>query len=61
MEEGLIFLVIGIYLVCHLPAIIMLILGLRWFKRKPKTAKTLLIIAGIYFIVGAGICGGMFG
>lgn len=53
-------LVIVVYLVLHLPAIIMLVIGLRLKERKPKTSKTLLIAAGIYFLVGAGICGGMF-
>lgn len=53
-------LVIVVYLVLHLPAIIMLVIGLRLKERKPKTSKTLLILAGVYFMVGAGICGGMF-
>lgn len=53
-------LVIVVYLVLHLPAIIMLIIGLRIKERKPKASKTLLIFAGVYFLVGAGICGGMF-
>ncbi len=53
-------LVIVVYLVLHLPAIIMLVIGLRLKERKPKTSKTLLILAGVYFLVGAGICGGMF-
>lgn len=51
------FIILIIYLFCHLPAIILMVLGLIWRKSKPRTAKVLLIIAGIYFIVGGGICG----
>lgn len=57
---SILFLVIGIYLVAHLPAIILLIIGLKRLKTKPKGAKIMLIISGVYFLVGAGICGGMF-
>jgi hypothetical protein len=57
---GIMVLVIGVYLVAHLPAIILLIVGLKRLKTKPKGAKIMLIIAGVYFLVGAGICGGMF-
>lgn len=58
--NGLLSLIIIIYLVCHLPAIIMLIIGLRKLKTSPDTAKKLLIAAGIYFLIGAGVCGAMF-
>jgi len=34
----------------------MLIVGLNRLKTKPESAKSLLIIAGIYFVVGGGIC-----
>ncbi|MTB50679.1 hypothetical protein [Lewinella sp. W8] len=51
--------VIMVYLVLHLPAIIMLILGLSWRKKKPKTSKTLIYVAIAYFIVGAGVCGSL--
>lgn len=49
--------VIFFYLMFHLPAIIMLIIGLRRLRTKPENAKKLLIAAGIYFLVGGGICG----
>jgi hypothetical protein len=49
--------VILIYLICHLPAIIMLMVGLERRKTRPKSAKILLIAAGIYFLIGGGICG----
>ena len=58
--DGFLGLIIGIYLIAHLPAIIMLIIGIIRWKKKPESAKKLLIIAGIYFLVGAGICGSMF-
>ena len=35
----------------------MLVLGLTKLKTSPETAKKLLIAAGIYFLIGAGICG----
>ena len=57
--SGLLPMVILVYLVLHIPAFILLILGLRGLKRNHSNAKTLLILAGIYFIVGAGICGSL--
>lgn len=57
--KGILFLVIIIYLVCHIPAIILLILGLIRLKSKPENAKKLLIAAGIYFLIGGGICGAL--
>jgi len=55
--DGVLELIIIIYLVCHSPAIIMLVLGLSRLKTKPENAKKLLIAAGIYFLIGGGICG----
>ena len=51
--------VILIYFIAHIPAFIMLIIGFNKRKTKPETAKILFIIAGLYFLIGAGICGGM--
>jgi hypothetical protein len=51
--------VIGVYLVCHIPAIILLVLGVRMLKTRPPKGKNLLILAGIYFLIGGGICGAM--
>ena len=51
--------VIVIYLICHIPAFIMLFLGLRRIYSRPDSAKRLLIAAGIYFIIGGGICSSM--
>jgi hypothetical protein len=52
-------LIIIIYLVCHIPAIIMLILGSNRLKTRPENAKKLFIAAGIYFLIGGGICGAL--
>lgn len=57
--DGIFPLIIIIYLFCHAPAIVMLILGLKRLKTKPETAKRLLIAAGVYFLIGGGICGGL--
>lgn len=51
--------IVLIYLVLHIPAFILLIVGFSKRKTKPNTAKILFIIAGLYFVIGAGICGGM--
>jgi len=57
--NGILPLIIIIYLVCHSPAIIMLIIGLTRLKSRPENAKKLLIAAGIYFLIGGGICGAL--
>ncbi len=49
--------IITIYIILHLPAIIMLIVGLQRRKTRPRSAKILLILASIYFLIGGGICG----
>jgi hypothetical protein len=58
--DGILSLIIIIYLVCHTPAIIMLIIGLIRLKTRPENAKKLLIASGIYFLIGGGICGALF-
>lgn len=61
LEVGDLFgLIMMVYLVCHLPAIITLIIGFTKMKKKPETAKKLFIFSAIYFIIGGGICGSMF-
>lgn len=57
--DGILPLIIIIYLFCHTPAIIMLIIGLNRLKKRPENAKKLLIAAGIYFLIGGGICGAL--
>ena len=51
---------IDAYLIAHLPAIIMLIVGLTRIRSRPESAKKLFTIAGIYFLIGGGICGLMY-
>lgn len=46
-----------LYVLFHLPAFILLFMGLSRRKTRPDNAKTLLIYAGLYFLIGAGICG----
>ena len=53
------YLIVIIYLICHIPAFIFLSFGLTKLKTKPEEAKKWLILAGIYFIIGGGICGSM--
>lgn len=57
--DGLIYLVIAAYLICHIPAFILLIIGFVKLKKKPQVAKKLFIAALIYFLIGAGVCGAM--
>lgn len=57
--DGILPLIIIIYLVCHTPAIIMLIIGLNRLKTRPENAKKLLIATGIYLLIGGGICGAL--
>ena len=54
--EGIVYLIIGLYLLAHSPAIIMLIMGLYIRKKRPTTGKVLLILSGVYFLIGGGIC-----
>ena len=49
--------VLGIYIVCHIPAFIMLGLGWSRMKTRPDNARKLFIAASIYFLIGGGICG----
>lgn len=55
--DGLLLFIILVYLVLHSPAIILLIVGMAKRKNNPETAKKLFIAAGIYFLIGAGVCG----
>lgn len=58
--DGYLGLFIIVYLICHIPAFVMLIIGFSIQSSKPDSAKILFILTGIYFLVGAGICGSMF-
>lgn len=48
-----------IYLVCHIPAFIMLFMGVDRLKTRPENAMILLIGSAIYFLIGGGICGSL--
>lgn len=56
--DSLSFLLFFLFLFWITP-IIMLIVGIARLKSRPKNAKTLLIISGIWLIVGVGACGAM--
>ena len=58
---NILMLVAGAYFIAHIPAFILLVLGFVRLKTRPKNAKTLLIIAAVYFVVGGGICGALVG
>jgi hypothetical protein len=49
-----------IYFICHIPAFIMLIVGFLRQKSRPENAKKWFILAAIYFVIGAGVCGSFF-
>lgn len=49
--------IIAFYVICHIPAFILLTIGLSRLKTRPDNAKKYLIAATIYFIIGGGICG----
>lgn len=53
--------VVIFYLIAHIPAFIMLIVGGALQNKKPKTSRILYILSGIYFLIGGGICGLMLG
>jgi len=55
-NEYLIIAVVVILLLLS-PAIILFVIGLVLRKKKPKTSKILFILAGIYLLIGLGICG----
>lgn len=56
---GLGSLITMIYVVCHIPAIIMLIFALAYANSKPDVSKKLFIGAAVYFLIGGGICGAL--
>lgn len=39
--------------------IVMLIVGIARLKKRPKNAKMLIILAGIWLTIGLGFCGSM--
>ena len=57
--NGILELIVIIYLIFHSPAIVTLIIGLIRLKNKPESAKKLLIFTWVYFLIGGGICGAL--
>lgn len=55
--EGLILGILGIWLI---PPFILLVIGIIGLKKNKDASKWLFILALIYFLVGLGICSGMF-
>lgn len=53
----IIILILIVYLTLHLPAFILIFLGYVNRNTNPERAKTYFIAAGIYFLIGGGICG----
>lgn len=56
--QGLELLLLLIALAWIIP-IVILIVGLTRLKTRPKNAKILLIISGIWLLIGIGFCGTM--
>ncbi|MFK7773347.1 MAG: hypothetical protein AB8F94_14460 [Saprospiraceae bacterium] len=57
--QGLEILVFIIAMLWLIP-IVMLIIGIAQLKTKPRRSKILMIIAGIWLIIGLGVCGSMY-
>lgn len=53
--EVLIFIIAMLWII----PIVMLIFGIAQLKKNPKRGKVLMIIAGIWLIIGIGFCGSM--
>lgn len=52
---------IVLFAIFWLIPIVMLIVGLTRLKSRPQNAKILLIVSGIWLVVGLGCCGGLMG
>jgi len=52
----LIMMIVALWLV---PPIILLIVGSAQSEKRPTLGKILFIIAGIWFLIGGGMCGGV--
>lgn len=45
-----------IYFICHIPAFLLLIIGLIIRHKNKERATLMFILSGIYFLIGGGIC-----
>jgi len=54
--DGIIYLILGIMLG---PPLILILIGLALKGNQPKAAKVFYILAGLYLIIGLGICGSL--
>jgi len=54
--NGIIYLILGIMLG---PPLLLVLIGLSLKKGQPKAAKIFYILAGIYLVIGLGICGSL--
>lgn len=59
MDSGSLDFLLYIIALFWLIPVIMLIVGLTRLKSRPKNAKTLIIIAGVWLVIGGGACGAM--
>ena len=59
MTSGSLDFILYLLVIFWMIPVIMLIVGLTRLKSRPKNAKTLIIIAGVWLVVGGGICGSM--
>ncbi len=55
---GLLILIVFAILILCSPPIILIIIGLKRIKKEPAKAKAVLILAGLYLLIGIGVCGG---
>ncbi|WCM41029.1 hypothetical protein MG290_08655 [Flavobacterium sp. CBA20B-1] len=59
LEANLDGLVAIIFMVMFGPPIVLALIGVIVKSKSPKAAKVLFILAGLYMLIGLGICGSM--
>jgi uncharacterized membrane protein YsdA (DUF1294 family) len=59
--NDMLFLIIMIYIICNIPAFILLGVGLHKRSKKDDRGTGYLIAAAVYFLIGGGICGSLLG
>ena len=58
-DNEFIYLVVIVIAILLSPAILFITIGLFLRKRKPRSAKLLFILSGVYLLIGLGYCGYM--